>query len=195
MRVVREARAAGKLRHPNVVAVHDIGQVKGALYIVMEYVRGKALANVILGPGQLPLRSKLSIVAQVADALGYAHAQGVVHRDVKPLNSLIAGDEAVKVVDFRVAAQSNLPDSLVQGNGTVPYMSPEQLERRSLDAGSDIWSTGVTLFELLMRHIPYRSLREILSARPPELPRGFLSLVRLTLCWLGPWPGTVESGT
>jgi hypothetical protein len=169
---VREAHAAGQLRHPNIVAVQDIGQVRGALYIVMEYLRGAPLTTFIPGPPSLTLKAKLSIMAQTADALGHAHSQGVVHRDVKPANIMIVGDESVKVVDFGIAELAGLPSSVVQG-GTLPYMSPEQLGGQSLDCTSDIWSAGVTLYELLVGRLPYRSVQEIVSTPVPPLPGSF----------------------
>src|SRR3954447_24437321 len=97
IRFVREARAAGHLSHPNIVAVYDIGQVSGTLYIVMEYVRGLPLTSFVT-PSSLPLKSKLSIVAQAADALGHAHSRGVIHRDVKPANMIVTDGELVRVL-------------------------------------------------------------------------------------------------
>jgi serine/threonine protein kinase len=174
MRLVREARAAGALHHPNIVAVSDIGQVKGSLYIVMDYVRGNTLANLIAGVAiKISLKSRLRIMAQIADALAYAHTQGVIHRDIKPANVIVRSDGSVKVVDFGIAEQADLQNSLVQGAGTIPYMSPEQLGGQDLDARSDIWSTGITLFELLTGYLPYRSVEGIRSAPVPILPQAF----------------------
>jgi serine/threonine protein kinase len=172
MRFVREARAVAGLHHPGIVAVHDIGQIKGNLYMVMEYVRGSRL-DFAAERAPISLRSKLSIMAQVCDALGYAHAQGIVHRDVKPENILVLRDQSVKVVDFGIAEQADLPNSLVQGGGTILYMSPEQIEGQTVDARSDIWSTGITLFVFLTGKLPYGSKQEIISAPPPVLPQDF----------------------
>src|ERR1039458_2999963 len=138
IRFVREARAAGLLQHPNIVAVRDIGQVRGALYIVMEYLGGLPLTTFIPGPPTLSLKAKLSILAQTADALGHAHSQGVVHRDVKPGNIMILGEGSVKMVDFGIAELAGLPNSV---GGTLPYMSPEQLAGQT-----DLESLTPTLF-------------------------------------------------
>jgi len=107
------------LQHPNIVAIHDVGQARGALYIVMEYLRGRPLASFIPGPPSLSLRRKFAVMTQCAEALGYAHSRGVVHRDVKPANIIILGDKSAKLVDFGLAELANLPNSLVQG-GTPP---------------------------------------------------------------------------
>lgn len=172
MRFVQEARAARQLQHPNIVAVHDFGQGRGALYIAMEYLAGMPLTTFIPGPPTLSLRRKLSIMAQCAEALAYAHSRGVVHRDIKPANMIILADKSLKVVDFGLAELINLPNSKVRG-GTPPYMSPEQIAPSDVDGRSDIWSAGVTLFELLTGRLPYRNLIEILSAPPPSLPLDF----------------------
>jgi WD40 repeat protein len=170
MRFVREARAAARLHHPNLVAVHDIGQFKGALYIVMEYVRGVPLNNHVAVQGSIPLRTKLSIMAQVADALAYAHRQGIIHRDIKPANILVLSDQSVKVVDLGIAEQSDLPNSLVEGGGTVLFSSPEQLQRKHLDPRSDIWSTGVTFYLFLTGRLPFPGVPHVLCAPLPVLP-------------------------
>src|ERR1022692_2971283 len=183
-------RAAGLLQHPNIVAVRDIGQVRGALYIVMEYLGGLPLTTFIPGPPTLSLKAKLSILAQTADALGHAHSQGVVHRDVKPGNIMILGEGSVKMVDFGIAELAGLPNSV---GGTLPYMSPEQLAGQTdlesltptlfgiasqrLDGRSDIWSAGVTLFELLTGRLPFHNMWEIVSAPLPVVPTTF-SLAR-----------------
>jgi hypothetical protein len=173
VRFIREARAAGQLKHPKIVAVYDIGQVGGTLYMEMECLQGVPLSKYIPGPPILSLKSKLSVMAQTAEALGYAHSKGVVHRDVKPANIFITSHESVKVVDFGLAELAGLPNSVVLGGGTIPYMSPEQLAGQNLDGSSDIRSAGITLFELLTGLLPYRSLHEINTAPPPELPKEF----------------------
>jgi serine/threonine-protein kinase len=172
MRFVQEARAARQLQHPNIVAIHDFGQSRGALYIVMEYLAGLPLTSFIPGPPALSFRRKLFIMAQCAEALGYAHSRGVVHRDVKPANMIILADKSPKVVDFGLAELIYLPNSKVNG-GTPPYMSPEQIAPRDVDGRTDIWSAGVTLFELLTGRLPYRSMAEIVSGPPPTLPQDF----------------------
>jgi serine/threonine protein kinase len=173
IRFIREVRATSQLRHPNIVAVRDMGQVRGNLYMVMEYLRGVPLTRFIPGPPSLSLGSKLSIAAQSLDALGYAHSRGIVHRDFKPANVIILADKSVKIVDFGLAELANLSNSVVQGCGTLPYMSPEQLLRQNIDARSDIWSAGVTLFELLTGRLPYERVLDIPWSTPPVLPHGF----------------------
>jgi serine/threonine protein kinase len=169
--LVREARAASRLHHSNIVRVYDIGQFKGILYIVMEYVRGTAMSNVLRF--NLTLKFRLAFMAQVADTLGYAHDMGVVHRDVKPGNILIQRNGTPKILDFGIADHADLPNSLDHGAGTVPYMSPEHFAGQTLDPRSDIWATGVTLFEFLTGNLPYRSVEQISSAPPPTLPEQF----------------------
>jgi serine/threonine-protein kinase len=172
VRFVREARAAAQLQHSNIVAVRDFGQSKGALYIVMEYLEGLPLSKYIPGPPRLSLHRRFAVMVECAEALACAHAQGIVHRDIKPDNILILKDRSAKVVDFGLAEFADLPNALVQG-GTPPYMSPEQLARKELDGRSDIWSLAVTLYELLYGRVPYRNSAEIVSAPPPTLPHAF----------------------
>jgi len=170
MRLVREARIACGLFHPNIFAVYDIGQVNGSLFIVMEYVRARPLTHWAARHADMPLQTKLSIMIQVADALAYADRRGVIHRDIKPANILVQpAGPTVKVVDFGVAEQSGFPNDLVQGGGTILYMSPEQLRRERIDARSDIWSAGITLYELITGALPFHSVREILTAPVPSL--------------------------
>ena len=108
--LVREAHIAGQLCHPNIIRVFDIGQFKGWLYLVMEYLQGAPLDRVIRPPGALPIQRKLQIVIQICDALNYAHTFGVVHRDIKPANVFILSDGTVKVVDFGLATQVTVHD-------------------------------------------------------------------------------------
>jgi len=168
MRFVQEARAARELQHPNIVQIRDFGQARGALYIAMEYLAGQPLAAYIPGPPTLSLRRKLAVVAQCADALAYAHSRGVIHRDIKPGNILVVEGKLAKIVDFGLAELIHLPQVKSRG-GTPPYMSPEQIGPRDLDGRSDIWSLGVTLFELLTGHLPYRNFGEIIGRPAPPL--------------------------
>jgi serine/threonine protein kinase len=153
--LVREARIAGQLCHPNIIKVYDIGQHKGWLYLVMEYLQGASLDRVIRSGDELPIQRKLQILIQLCDALNYAHTFGVVHRDVKPGNIFILSDGTVKVLDFGLATQVAVHDD--RGfTGTIPYMSPEQVSRDEVDGRSDIWSAGVTMYELLTGRLPFR---------------------------------------
>ncbi len=157
-RFLREARAAGSLVHPNIVAVHDIGQdpAVGAPYIVMEYVPGWDLRKVIETRAPLPARTVLKIGLRIAGALDYAHAQGVVHRDIKPANVLIGERAEVKITDFGVArlAGSDLTrtDQFV---GSPGYMAPEQLAGATVDGRADLFALGVVLYQLLTGRLPF----------------------------------------
>ena len=154
----REAQAAANLSHPNIVPVFDWGEDEGTYFIVMELVEGTSLAEVLRGARiQTASRSAL-LVAQVAAALGYAHRNGVVHRDVKPGNILITSDGQVKVTDFGIAQAVSSEDHLAEEGsvmGTATYFSPEQAEGAAVDGRSDVYSLGVVLFEMLVGRPPF----------------------------------------
>jgi serine/threonine-protein kinase len=156
-RFFREAETAGRLNHPNIVTIYDAGEEHDLAYIAMELLQGNDLTHYLRQDRALPLDWVSDVVAQVADALDYAHRNDVVHRDIKPAN--IMYDEAakkVKVTDFgiaRVTASSRTKTGVVLG--TPSYMSPEQLSGKHVDGRSDLFSLGVTLFELLTRQQPF----------------------------------------
>jgi serine/threonine protein kinase len=157
-RFVREARAAGRLNHPGIVTVHDVGEdpESGLMYIAMEHVEGRDLKQ-ILAAGEVLRASEVArIVADVAVALDYAHSLGVVHRDVKPANIILTADGTAKITDFGIARleTSNLT---VDGQfiGTPNFMSPEQITGKPVDGRSDIFSLGVVLFTLLTGQRPF----------------------------------------
>jgi serine/threonine protein kinase len=166
-RFSREARAASRISHPNALSVTDFGEDEnGNVFLVMEFLRGKTLKQVIRDDGPLPLARVVDIIRQVGDALSAAHAQGVVHRDLKSDNIMLvdtmSGDHA-KVLDFGIA-KIHEPDGrfdpgLTAPNlviGTPQYMSPEQCSQDSpIDARSDIYSLGVILYEMLIGHVPF----------------------------------------
>jgi len=168
----REAKAVAQLNHPNVVAVYDWGHMtsdagagRSDYYMVMEYVPGPNLKEVVRARGPLPEDEALSIAAQIAAALEVAHEHGLVHRDVKPHNVLIAPNGRVKVADFGIAHDAGLTE-LTRTNivpGTAHYLSPEQAQRAVLDGRSDIYSLGVVLYEMLTGHVPFegRSLVDV----------------------------------
>src|ERR1700751_5278194 len=170
-RFYREAAKTGMLKHPNIVTVYDLGEQDGSPYIVMEYVAGEALDKVIQSDLSLSLSAKLSIIEQVCHALDYAHRNDVIHRDVKPANVILQPDGVVKLLDFGIARQDKYDWGLTRtgsGNGTIHYMAPERLRNQPFDGRSDLFSTGVILYQLLTGQLPfpgedYSAIQRILS--------------------------------
>ena len=182
-RLLREAQAAAGLDHPNICAVYDIGEADGCSFIAMQYVEGETLAARLRRP--LDFEATLAIAAQVAAGLAEAHRHGVVHRDVKPQNIMLASGGQVKVLDFGLAhhtgrTQGDEPTVTALTDpgaiaGTVPYMSPEQARGEPVDARSDVFSFGCVLYEMLTRTRPFRgasaadTMSAILTREPPPL--------------------------
>jgi hypothetical protein len=158
-RFQREAQSAGILSHPNIVTVYDaIEQTDdGALCIAMEYVEGTNLSDILRKPESMAPDFVLDIAAQIADALEYAHAQGVIHRDVKPANVIVTPNGRAKITDFGIAhlIDSALSDDL-RFLGTPSYMAPERIEGREIDQRADLFSLGVVLYQLVTRHMPFK---------------------------------------
>ncbi len=159
-RFEREAKAAASLNHPNIVQVYDRGEAEeGSYYIAMEYIAGGTLKDRILKEGPMDAAEAVRLAMQVADALGVAHASGIVHRDVKPQNVLLTADGDAKVADFgiaRAASEVSLSDSgLVLG--TAKYMSPEQAMGDPIGPESDLYSLGVVLYEMLTGEVPFEA--------------------------------------
>ncbi|MCJ8499533.1 CHASE2 domain-containing serine/threonine-protein kinase [Desulfatitalea alkaliphila] len=156
-RFFREAEAAGKLSHPNIVSIYDVGEEHDMAYIAMELLNGGNLTRFCAAEHLLPVHQALSIVADVAVALDYAHNQGVIHRDIKPANIMLLEDGRVKVTDFGIAL---VVDASRTGTGillgTPNYMSPEQVAGQTLDGRSDLFSLGIVLYELLVGAKPFR---------------------------------------
>ena len=185
-RFVQEAHAASALNHPNIVTIHEIGQLDGAHFIVTEFIEGQTLAEQ-LRAGGMQLSDKVDVAIQVASALDAAHAAGIVHRDIKPENIMLRRDGYAKVLDFGLA---KLTESQVQSNdlktetnpgivmGTVGYMSPEQARGLPVDARSDLWSLGVVLYEMVTGLAPFAGetpshvIVSILESEPPRLAHG-----------------------
>ncbi len=149
-RFQREVRAAGRLAHPNIVAVYDVGEDHGRDFLVMEFIDGQSLDQRLRARRPLPLDETLAIGEQVAQALDYAHAHSIIHRDIKPANILLTRDGVAKVTDFGIARITGMETTQTgQSLGTPSYMSPEQISGLSLDGRSDIFSLGAVLYELL----------------------------------------------
>jgi serine/threonine-protein kinase len=155
-RFIREAQAASHLKHPGIVAIYDI-HVQEPIYIAMEFVEGDTLRE-IMKRGAMPPESVLPVIEQTCAALGYAHSQGVVHRDIKPDNILVATGGIVKIVDFglaRVAEEFSAMTRTGQIMGTPVYMAPEQIQGKAVDARTDMYAFGVMLYELLAGKAPF----------------------------------------
>jgi eukaryotic-like serine/threonine-protein kinase len=152
----REATHAAGLSHPNVVSIFDRGEAEGSYFIVMEYVEGRTLKELIVTRGPCPEPVAISYVRQVLAALRYAHRNGIVHRDIKPHNVLVDHEGRVKVADFGIAragsSQMTEAGSII---GTAQYLSPEQARGAPVDESSDLYSTGIVLFELLTGNVPF----------------------------------------
>lgn len=154
-RFLREARSAGALQHSNIVTIYEMGIENETPYIVMEYVEGQDLAALIRDKA-LSLDQKLAVMAQLCDALEFAHSKGIIHRDIKPANIRIMPDHAVKIMDFGIAKQQDADftrTGLVVG--TLSYMSPEQVQGKPLDPRSDQFSAGVVFYQLLSGKKPF----------------------------------------
>ena len=192
-RLLREAKTAATLDHPNICAIYEIGQEDNHSFIVLQYVEGETLASKL--KRHLPdLREALAIAAQVADALNEAHAHGIIHRDIKPENIMLTARSQVKVLDFSLAKVAKVlsDSSIIETDtasilsipgmviGTVPYMSPEQVRGEALDCRSDIFSFGTVLYELLSGRRPFEArspaevISAILTAEPPPIRRSSL---------------------
>ncbi len=153
----REAQAAASLNHPNIVAVYDWGREDDTSFIVMEYVNGQTLRDVVRRYGTIPPMEAARIASDIADALEFAHRNGVVHRDVKPGNVLITPEGSVKVTDFGIA-RAESSDTITKTGavlGTATYFSPEQAQGLALDGRSDVYSLGVVLYEMVTGVAPF----------------------------------------
>ena len=170
-----EARRVARLKHDSIVPVHDVGVEGDTCFIVTEYVEGGSLADKLVS-GRIPREQALRWVSEIADALEYAHLNGVIHRDVKPANILIDHHGRAKLADFGIAHSATKTGEFAPSLGTLRYMSPEQLEGKPSDHRSDLYSLGVVLYEVLTGRIPYSSSepnvlrKEIVLATPSDWP-------------------------
>ncbi len=154
----REAQAAARLSHPNIVAVYDWGPHVDSYYIAMEYIRGETLADLLAAHGSMEVDRALGIACDIVDALAAAHAEGTVHRDVKPSNIIVTPSGRAKVTDFGIArAYDRHADLTLAGTmiGTASYLSPEQAQGHPVDPRSDLYSLGVVIFEMLTGRRPF----------------------------------------
>src|ERR687888_327981 len=152
----REAKNAAGLSHPNIVSIYDRGEAEGTYYIAMEYLAGRSLKELIVSRGPTPIRIAIDYTRQTLAALGFAHRNGIVHRDIKPHNVVVDADGRLKVTDFGIArsgaSQMTEVGSII---GTAQYLSPEQARGSPVDQTSDLYSVGVVLYELLTGQVPF----------------------------------------
>jgi serine/threonine-protein kinase len=177
-RFYREAQSTGNLQHPNIVTVYDLGDLEGNPYLVMEFLEGESLDAVINSHNPLSLITKINFICDVCHGLAYAHHQGIVHRDIKPGNIMVLKNGSVKIVDFGIA---HFGDKTVtrtgQLIGSLGYMSPEQVNGKPIDTRTDIFSTGVVLYQLLTYALPFdgdstaATLLKIIHDPPPPLKK------------------------
>jgi diguanylate cyclase (GGDEF)-like protein len=156
-RIYQEAKAAGQLNHPNIVTIYDLGESGDTAYIAMELMEGRDLQVIINGKRRLLVTDALNIAIQVATGLSYAHQRGVVHGDIKPSNIMVLGNNLVKIADFGIARMASTLEGKQEDAvyGTAPYMSPEQIMGKAIDARSDIFSLGVVLYTMLTDRLPF----------------------------------------
>src|SRR5262249_6706365 len=199
--LLREARAASSLSHPNICRVDEVGEADGEFYIAMELIEGKPL-SVLKGSGGLPYESVMRYGAQIASALTHAHGRNIVHRDLKSSNVIVTPEGLVKVLDFGLARRlAATPDektltmetleSAVPTGGTLSYMSPEVLRGEPGDARSDLWALGVVLYEALVGQPPFHRgttfevssaiLHEQPSPLPTRIPPGLVAIIQRCL--------------
>ena len=173
---LREAKSAARLNHPNIVTVYDAGEQNGVFYIAMEYVDGKTLKDLVRQRGKIPPQAVIHVLAQMAEALAYAHEKKVVHRDIKSANAMWTRDRKAKIMDFGLAkVVEEVRNQTTVISGTPYYMSPEQTLGRNVDHRTDIYSLGVTAFEMATGVLPFRegNLPYHHVHTPPPNPRDF----------------------
>ena len=182
----REAQNAAGLSHPNIVSIYDRGESEGTYYIAMEHVEGRTLKELLVARGPSPLGIAIDYTRQILSALRFAHRNGIVHRDIKPHNVIVDGEGRVKVMDFGIARAGAASQMTEAGSiiGTAQYLSPEQARGAPVDQTSDLYSTGIVLYELLTGTVPFTGETPVEiamkhlsqapappSAHRPEVPR------------------------
>jgi serine/threonine protein kinase len=191
-----EAKAQATLNHTNIATLYAFLQIDGQCLIVMEYLEGQTFEELLLKHGKFPPKDAVSLIRQALLGLGFAHRRGIVHRDVKPSNLMLTTSGIVKVMDFGIAKVATAQSKTRTGirMGTLPYMSPEQIRSQPVDARSDIYSLGITLYQLLTALLPFRSdsdyelMRQHISEPPPpptalsaDVPKGIEQCVMKAL--------------
>jgi len=178
LRFLREAKAIGRISHPNIVTVYDVGQDHGTIYIAMEYLEGRPLNEAIKGRTLSPDEA-VQMCSEVAEALGYAHSKGITHRDIKPSNIILTPDYRTKLTDFGIARIED-PDAAQQTQagdilGTPVYMAPEQVMGQKADGRTDLYALGVILYEMVVGRRPFgggniAAIFRSITHEPPEDP-------------------------
>ncbi|MEA2031566.1 MAG: serine/threonine-protein kinase [candidate division Zixibacteria bacterium] len=184
-RFTREAQAAAGLDHPNIAAIHEVGEFQGRPFYAMQVVEGQSLREVIAGK-DLPIDRILEIGIQVCEGLQAAHDKGIIHRDIKPSNILLDQHGRVRIVDFGLAAIRGSEHLTKTGStlGTIGYMSPEQVQGKAADHRSDLFSLGVVLYELMTEQNPFKRDSEAatLKAVSDDLPEPLASVMSCLHC-------------
>ena len=191
-RFQREALSASSLNHPNIVEVYDVGEDNGEYYIVMEYIEGKHLKDLIKRRGKLTISEVIDIMLQITDGMSVAHDAYIIHRDIKPQNIMILENGLVKITDFGIAMAMNATQ-LTQTNsvmGSVHYLPPEQANGKGAGLQSDIYSMGIVMYELLTGKLPFRgdnaveiALKQLKEAMPdikeelPSVPNSIANII------------------
>lgn len=192
VRFQREAYAASKLSHPNIIDIYDVGEAEGLHYIVMEFVRGRTLKQLVMQRGALDVPEAVAIMKQLTSAVSHAHEHQIIHRDIKPQNVLIKDDGTVKITDFGIAV-ANDSVQLTWNNavmGSAHYLAPEQAQGKEPDPAIDIYSLGIVFYELLTGDVPYKgtspteiAVQHLRSALPsvrsfnPAIPQSVENIV------------------
>ena len=196
-RFLKEARISGRLQHPHIVTVFDVGEDQGTLFLAMEFVKGGSFSQRLADPAGFSIRDRIRVVAEVAEALAHAHERGVLHRDVKPANILLSPTLSAKVTDFGIGKLLTGDTELTstgQMVGSPAYMSPEQIKGEKLDARTDIFSLGIVLYQALTLRKPFPAdtlttlVYQILHEEPPdpslvssEVPDGLREIIKKCL--------------